>query len=116
APHVERDVVVGDDAWKLLADPLHLEDEVVGHEIASYEEKEKRAGPKPALFVAQVLVKHCRNLELVVDDLRLELLHQLDPRRMLLRDLRGDLANAHPVVLEVEDEVLPALEVALRRG
>ena len=35
---------------------------------------------------------------------------------MLLRDLRGDLANAHPVVLEVEDEVLPALEVALRRG
>src|SRR5205814_2785684 len=52
APHVERDVVVGDDAWKLLADPLHLEDEVVGHEIASYEEERKRAGPKPALDVA----------------------------------------------------------------
>ena len=45
APHVERDVVVGDDAWKLLADPLHLEDEVVGHEIASYEEREE-GGPE----------------------------------------------------------------------
>src|SRR5438874_7035359 len=51
-----------------------------------------------------------------MDDLRLELLHQLDPRRMLLRDLRGDLPHAYAVVLQVEDEVLPALEVALRRG
>src|SRR5215470_12337182 len=33
---------------------------------------------------------------------------------MLLRDLRGDLAHADTVVLQVEDEVLAALEVALR--
>src|SRR5436190_2528394 len=76
--------------------------------------EEGRPGSPPSCRA--VLRKHCRNLELVMDDLRLELLHQLDPRRMLLRDLRGDLANADPVVLEVEDEVLPALEVALRRG
>ena len=29
--HVERDLVVGDDARELLADVPHLEDEVVGH-------------------------------------------------------------------------------------
>src|SRR4029453_4232577 len=78
--------------------------------------KKEEGGPEARPLCSAVLVKHCRNLELVMDDLRLELLHQLDPRRMLLRDLRGDLSNAHPVVLEVEDEVLPALEVALRRG
>src|SRR5436853_1739740 len=77
--------------------------------------EEGGAEARPLLY-SPVLRKHCRNLELVMDDLRLELLHQLDPRRMLLRDLRGDLANAHPVVLEVEDEVLPTLEVAFRRS
>src|SRR3954452_15804090 len=84
----------------------------------SHPTKKREEGGAEArpLLSRTLLRKHCRNLELVMDDLRLELLHQLDPRRMLLRDLRGDLANAHPVVLEVEDEVLPALEVALRRG
>src|SRR2546430_1200316 len=74
--------------------------------------EEGRPGSPPSCRA--VLRKHCRNLELVMDDLRLELLHQLDPRRMLLRDLRGDLAHAHTVVTQVEAAVLAALEVAVR--
>src|SRR6266480_4705048 len=76
--------------------------------------EEGRPGSPPSCRA--VLRKHCRNLELVMNDLRLELLHQLDPRRMLLRDLRGDLPHAHTVVPQVEDAVLAALEVALRGG
>src|SRR6516162_4002457 len=60
-----------------------------------------------------VLLQHRRRLELARDDLRLELLHLRDPRRL---DLRADLADAHAVVLQVEDEILAALELALRGG
>ncbi len=31
AAHVEVDVVVGENAGKLLSDPPHLEDELLGH-------------------------------------------------------------------------------------
>src|SRR3954471_6625535 len=84
----------------------------------SHPTKKREEGVAEArpLLSRTLLRKHCRNLELVMDDLRLELLHQLDPRRMLLRDLRGDLAHAHTVVPQVEDAVLAALEVALRGG
>src|SRR6476646_1601842 len=75
--------------------------------------KTKRAGRKPALSqpIRALLLEDRRGLELARDDLRLVAVHQRDPR---LRDLRADLADAHAVVLEVEEQVLAALEVALR--
>src|SRR5262245_26230024 len=74
--------------------------------------KTKRAGSKPALLRrVSVLVEHRRRLELAGDDLRLVAVHQLDPRRL---DGRADLADADALVLQVEDEILATLEVALR--
>ena len=49
APDVEVDVVVGDDARELLADPAHLEDEVVGHHLRDPNPRTERAGTRPAL-------------------------------------------------------------------
>ena len=44
---VEVDVVVGDDARELLADPAHLEDELVGHcgAILNRKRKGRARGP-----------------------------------------------------------------------
>src|SRR4029077_20403304 len=75
--------------------------------------KRRGRARKPALSppIRALLLEDRRALELARDDLLLVAVHQRDPR---LRDLRADLADAHAVVLEVEEQVLAALEVALR--
>src|SRR5207247_8059741 len=54
-----------------------------------------------------------RHLDLAGDDLRLDGVDLLHVGR---GDARADLPEAHPAVLEVEDEVLPADERACHSG
>jgi hypothetical protein len=112
APHVERDVVVGDDARELLADAPHLEDEVVGHESHPTRKERGRARSPPSSCNRASGYGALPGLELAGDDLSTCTVHQADPR---LRHLRADLADAHAVVLEVEDEVLPPLKWPFER-
>src|SRR6266567_2614736 len=65
-----------------------------------YQSGDKEDGLSSPPSRRSLLVEDRRWLELVVDDPRLELLHQRDPRRL---DRRADLADAHAVVLQVED-------------
>src|SRR5215472_5362948 len=73
-------------------------------------EKRGRALARPLVTLwERSLLDDRRGLELALDDLGLVALHERLPR---LRHLRADLAHADTVVLQVEDEVRAALEVA----
>src|SRR5215475_504388 len=57
------------------------------------------------------LLERSRDLDLARDDLLLQLVHLVDQR---LRHGRVDLADVHAAVLQVEQQVVAALELALR--
>src|SRR5215475_6373224 len=68
---------------------------------------------RPPAELGQVLLAHRhRGRELAGDDLRLVLVHRVDPR---LRHRRVDLAHADTIVLQVQDDVRPTREVVVER-
>src|SRR5262245_50152836 len=73
----------------------------------------RRAGPqaRPSRTSASFRLRRelRRNLQLLLDDLGLVAVHQLDVR---LRHGRVDLADAHALVLQVEEQVATLLEAA----
>src|SRR5579864_1589525 len=73
----------------------------------------RRASSSPALRNSLLLFEDRRRLELSGDDLGLEAVHQCDPGRL---HLRTHLPDTHAVVLQVQEQVVPAVELTRRRS